>query len=62
MEDELMLFTKLVGERPIEYGYGPEWVGMAMYMDDFPKFYTEEDAKEYWLTVLSKEQYESDGY
>ncbi len=56
--EELTMFKKVNRNRPVEYGYGPDWVGMAMYMDDFPRFYTEEEAKNYWETKLKKEQEE----
>ena len=56
--EELTMFKKVTGTRPTEYGYGPDWVGMAMYMDDFPKFYTEDEARNYWETKLKKEQEE----
>jgi len=39
----------------IEYGYGPEWVSMMMWMDDYPHFYSKEEALKYWEEVLSKE-------
>ena len=58
MDEELQLFTKHTNGYQDEYGYGPEWVAMAMFMDDFPKFYTEEDAKNYWETKLKKELYQ----
>ena len=58
MMEELQMFKKVREGRPTEYGYGPEWIGMAMYMDDFPPFYTEEEARNYWETKLKKEQEE----
>ena len=60
MSEELKMFEKHNGDKPVEYGYGPEWVAMAMYMDDFPRFYTAKDAKNYWDTKLKKEQEEHD--
>lgn len=60
MMEELTMFKKVNGTRPVEYGYGPDWVGMAMYMDDFPRFYTEEEARDYWETKLKKELEESE--
>ena len=60
MRESPRMFTKVNGENPVEYGYGPEWVAMAMYMDDFPRFYTEEEAINYWNNVLKKEQEEYD--
>lgn len=39
----------------IEYGYGPDFVATMMWMDDYPKFYTKEEAKNYWDTKLKKE-------
>lgn len=53
--DDLQMFTKKCEGRPTEYGYGPEWVAMAMYMDDFPRFYSAEEARNYWETKLKKE-------
>ena len=55
MNEKCELYTKVNGADPIEYGYGPQWVAMAMYMDDFPRFYTEEEAIRYWNEVLTKE-------
>ena len=60
MMEELQMFKKVREGWPTEYGYGPDWVGMAMYMDDFPRFYTEDEAKTYWETKLKKEQEEYD--
>lgn len=59
-EKEIQLFTKVTEGMPTEFGYGPEWVAMAMYMDDFPRFYTQEEAIDYWNNVLKKE-YSYDG-
>lgn len=58
MMEELQMYQKVREGYPTEYGYGPEWVAMAMYMDDFPRFYSEEEAKSYWETTLKKEQEE----
>jgi len=55
MNEKCELFTKVNGTDPVEFGYGPQWVAMAMFMDDFPHFYTEEEAIRYWNDKLSKE-------
>ena len=39
----------------VEYGYGPDFVATMMWMDDYPRFYTKEEAKDYWDKVLKKE-------
>ena len=49
------LYTKVREGKPVAYGYGPEWVAIAMFLDDFPKFLTEEEAIRYWNDVLKKE-------
>lgn len=54
--DEPKFWVKMVEGQPTEVGYGPKWVAMAMYIDDYPKFYTREDAKNYWEKTLKKEQ------
>jgi len=54
-EEELRVYTKVTEGMPTEFGYGPEWVLTAMFMDDYPKFYTQEEAIDYWNNVLSKE-------
>lgn len=54
-QKELNVYTKVTEGMPTEFGYGPEWVSTAMFMDDYPKFYTQEEAIGYWNNVLSKE-------
>ena len=49
---DLKLYEKHNGSNPVEYGFGPEWVAMAMYMDDYPRFYTEDEAVLYWFHSL----------
>ena len=60
MEEKIEMYTKVTEGMPTEFGYGPEWVSMAMYMDDFPRFYTQEEAIDYWNNVLKKELEEDD--
>ena len=55
MKEKLSLYTKVREGRPVEYGYGSEWVSVCMFLDDYPKFYTEEEAIRYWHNVLEKE-------
>ena len=54
MENELQYYEYHKGPI-IEYGYGPEWVSMMMWMDDYPHFYSKEEALKDWEEVLSKE-------
>ena len=54
MEEELTYYEFHKGP-VIEYGYGPKWVSMMMWMDDYPHFYSKEEALKYWEEVLSKE-------
>lgn len=54
-EKKIKLYTKVTEGMPTEFAYGPEWVSAAMFMDDFPKFYTQEEAIGYWNNVLKKE-------
>ena len=54
MNEELQMYSKVTEGCPTEFGYGPEWVAMAMFMDDFPKLYSEEEAKRYWETRLKR--------
>ena len=49
---DLKLYEKHNGTSPVEYGFGPEWVAMAMYMDDHPRFYDEDSAVLYWFHSL----------
>ena len=46
MPDELQLFTHVIGDRVL-YGFGEDWVAMAMYVDDYG-FPTEEEAVLDW--------------
>ena len=55
MKEKCKLYTKVNGTDQIEYGYGPSWVAMAMFMDDFPRLLTEEEAIRYWNDELKKE-------
>ena len=48
------LYEKHNGDNPVEYGFGPEWVAMAMYMDDYPRFYTEDMAVLYWFRTIKE--------
>ena len=49
---DLRLYEKHNGTCPVEYGFGPEWVAMAMYMDNHPRFYDEDSAVLYWFHSL----------
>lgn len=50
------LYEKYNGTNPVEYGFGDEWVATAMYMDDYPRFYTEDEAVLYWYHRIYKEE------
>lgn len=52
---DLRLYEKHNGSNPVEYGFGREWVAMAMYMDDYPRFYNEDDAVLYWFRTVREE-------
>ena len=54
MYPDLKLYEKHNGTNPVEYGFGPEWVAMAMYMDDYPRFYTEDMAVLYWFRTIKE--------
>ena len=56
MYPDLRLYEKHNGDNPVEYGFGPSWVAMAMYMDDYPRFYTEDMAVLYWFRHLKEEE------
>ena len=47
IESGMQLYIKYRGERPAKYAYGPEWVSMALYMDDIG-YDTPEEAKAAW--------------
>ena len=51
---DLKMYEKHNGDNPVEYGFGPEWVAMAMYMDDYPRFYTEDMAVLYWFRTIKE--------
>lgn len=54
--DQLMLYIKYDGNgKPLAYAFGPEWVAMAMYMDDMG-FKTEDEAVLYWYHHIYKEE------
>lgn len=54
MEDELTYYVYYRGS-VAEYGYGPDFVATMMWMDDYPKFYSKQEAKDYWEKVQVKE-------
>lgn len=54
MYPDLKLYEKHNGTNPVEYGFGEEWVAMAMYMDDYPRFYTEDMAVIYWFRTIKE--------
>ena len=54
MYPDIKLYEKHNGTNPVEYGFGPEWVAMAMYMDDYPRFYTEDGAVLYWFRTIKE--------
>ena len=52
--DKLTMWKKCTREgAPIEYAFGPEWVAMAMYMDDMG-YATEEEAVVEWYFKIFK--------
>jgi len=60
--DELMMYTKCNSEgRPIEYAFGPEWVAMALYMDD-TGFPTEEEAVLEWYFKIFRKRNDDSYY
>lgn len=52
--DELTYYMYQRGD-DLTYGYGPDIVATMMWMEDYPVFYTKEEAKEYWEKTLKKE-------
>jgi len=53
--DELMMWSKVSGEgRPIEYAFGPEWVAMALYMDDVGTETEDQAVLEWYFKVFKK--------
>ena len=54
--DRPMLYVKYRGEEaPPMYAFGPEWVAMALYMDDI-EFDTEDKAVLYWYHDIYKKE------
>lgn len=47
MSDELDMYVMGHPDGP-RYAYGESWVAMALFMNDWPVFRTEEEAKRYW--------------
>ena len=41
------LYIKYIGDVPVAYAYGEEWVATALFMDDI-KYKTPEEAKAAW--------------
>ena len=52
------MYVKYVGDKPVAYAYGEEWVGMALYMDDIG-YPTEAEAREAWRKWKEKERKET---
>lgn len=57
MYPDIKLYEKHNGTNPVEYGFGNEWVAMAMYMDDYPRFYTEDEAVLYWFRTIKEKDF-----
>lgn len=53
--DDLSIFTNVTefpdGTKEVKYAFGPEWVAMAMYVDDYG-FNTEEEAVVSWFRSI----------
>ena len=53
--DELIMYSKVSGEgHPIEYAFGPEWVAMALYMDDVGAETEDQAVLEWYFKVFKK--------
>lgn len=46
-EPDWQLYTKMIGDRPVAYRYGPSWQATALFVDGGYK--TPEEAKLAWL-------------
>lgn len=47
MSEELQMYTKYIGDKPVKYLYGPSWKAMELLMDD-NGYNTPEEAKAAW--------------